>query len=128
MITDGDLVGAFKGDVPVRFKPSAYYDPDGDCVEFFASNEDFKAERLDRWVTVYFGAESGEVVGSMIKDIRVLFREHPGLNIEIEEDGKVCLSHLLRATAWKAGDPVVQRTYKVLISKAAKLWTMMRAA
>ena len=29
------------------FRPSAYYDPDGDCIEFLASPHNFYAERVD---------------------------------------------------------------------------------
>lgn len=48
------------------FRPMSTYDPDGDCFEFFVSDEPFRAERLDKWVTVYYGRVSKDVVGSLI--------------------------------------------------------------
>src|SRR5437016_1637070 len=51
------------------FEPMATYDPDGDCIEFLASNESFRRERLDSLVTVYIGRESNEVIGSFIKGV-----------------------------------------------------------
>ena len=34
------------------FQKTAYYDADGDCVEFLAENVAYHAERLDRWLTL----------------------------------------------------------------------------
>jgi hypothetical protein len=56
---------------PARpFETQVLYDPDGDCIEFLISNEGFFAERIDSLVTVYYGRESGEIVGSLIKGVR----------------------------------------------------------
>lgn len=100
-----------------EFEPSARYDPDGDCLEFFFTGEEFKGKRLDRWVTVYYGRDTSEIVGACIKDWRKLLVEFPGLDIDIH-DNKVLVSLALRAPAWRANDAVVQRTYKVVIQKA----------
>ena len=99
------------------FVPSAYYDADGDCVEFLISNEPFYGQRLDRWVTVYEHMDTGEVVGSLIKDVGKLWAAYPGLNIEVT-DGRVRISHMLRAAGWLQGDEVKQRVYKKLIEEA----------
>jgi hypothetical protein len=48
------------------FQPIAHHDPDGDCIEFIASDESYYAQRLDSLVTVYIGRETGEIVGSFI--------------------------------------------------------------
>lgn len=98
------------------FRASAYYDPSGDCIEFFLSNEPFEAKRLDKWVTVYFGLATGEVVGSLIKDVHCLLAKYPGLNIEID-GGKVKIAHMLRAPAWSTGDDVARKTYKDIIDR-----------
>ena len=49
------------------FKPTAVYDPDGDCIEFIAKPDPFYAERVDDLLTVYYSQESGEEVGSLIE-------------------------------------------------------------
>ena len=105
------------------FKPSATYDGDGDCIEFIASPDVYRAQRLDDLVTVYYGQETGKIVGSLIKGISS-FREQmgnkiPGFIIEIE-DGPVKLVHILRAKLWIApdADKIVTRTYRKLIEIA----------
>ena len=54
------------------FEPMAVYDQDGDCIEFLFSNESYYAQRFDSLVTVYYGRESGEIVGSLIKGVKTL--------------------------------------------------------
>ncbi len=75
---------------------SAYYDPDGDCIEFLARAEEFWAERIDDLVTVYYSEQSGEVIGSLIKGVSRFIKEHPNLAIFVEA-GRVRLSHLFLA-------------------------------
>lgn len=48
------------------FSPVAYYDRDGDCIEFLASDDSFRAERVDDRLTVYYSRETGEVIGSLL--------------------------------------------------------------
>ena len=105
------------------FKPSATYDGDGDCIEFIASPDVYRAQRLDDLVTVYYGQETGKIVGSLIKGISS-FREQmgnkiPGFIIEIE-DGPVKLVHIFRAKLWIApdADKIVTLTYRKLIEIA----------
>ena len=43
---------------PKAFEAHAIYNPDGDCIEFFISNESFIAERVDDLVSVYYGRTS----------------------------------------------------------------------
>ncbi len=85
------------------FKPTATYDPDGDCIEFLAKPDPFYAERVDDLVTVYYSQETREVVGSLIKGIteflRRLSETMPGFQIEIR-DGRVRLVHIFRARLW----------------------------
>ncbi|MFG0286062.1 MAG: hypothetical protein ACF8R7_16720 [Phycisphaerales bacterium JB039] len=102
------------------FTPAAYYDRDGDCIEFLASAEPYRRTRLDKWVTVYHGRESGDIVGSCIKSVSELMKEWPGLDIEVE-GGQVWLSHFFRATAWSEGDPVKKARYRAVIAKLDEL-------
>ncbi len=95
-----------EGVVPAEnFRPAAFYNHDGDCIEFFISNEPFKAKRLDNLLTVYIGRETNQVVGSLIKGISGIFkgilRRAPGFKIEIQ-DGRVKMEHLFTACLWSS--------------------------
>lgn len=99
------------------FKPCAYYDPDGDCFEFMISNEAFYAKRLDNWVTVYYSQQTGEVVGSLTKDIQKLMRSFTALAVYVEGD-EIDLVHVLVGPSCKSEDPVVVKAYWAVIEKA----------
>jgi hypothetical protein len=83
-----------------QFRPTATYDPDGDCIEFLAKPDPFYAERLDDLVTVYYSQETGEVIGSLLKGVSAFCKEMlqkmPGFQIEMN-NGRVRLVHLFRA-------------------------------
>jgi hypothetical protein len=85
------------------FEPVAYYDPDGDCVEFFAKPDPFYAERIDKWVTVYYSHETHEIVGSLVKGVSALLQKIkdrcPGFGISVR-DGRVRVDHLFLANLW----------------------------
>lgn len=106
------------------FEPMAYYDPDGDCIEFIAKPDPFYAERVDGLVTVYRSFETGEIVGSLIKGVRRLheqiLKSTPGFRIEIKE-GRVRLVHVflarLQTLDAEPHDPSTL-TYKKLIQMA----------
>lgn len=100
----------------VPFVPSAYYDTDGDCLEFFVCDEPFKAKRLDKWVTVYYGRQSHDVVGSLVKNVRELLHGYPGIDIDIEGED-ILLSHMLRGPAYATDDPVKKKEYKAVLVK-----------
>lgn len=110
------LVLAGVGESP-EAKPCAYYNQDGDCIEFLFSTESYYAERIDKLVTVYYGRESGQIVGSLIKGVRRFLQEildaSPGFVIDLQ-DGRIRLEHLFSAGMWKHGDPVARVTYKKL--------------
>jgi len=107
-----------------EFRPTATYDPDGDCIEFLASPEPFYAERVDDLVTVYYSQETHEVVGSLLKGVSkfcdAFLKKMPGFKIEIH-DGRVSLQHVFRARLWECEkDPhdVATLTYRKLIEVA----------
>lgn len=104
-----------------RFKPTATYDRDGDCIEFLASPDPFYAERIDDLVTVYYSQETDAVIGSLIKGVSKFCRDMlsamPGFRIEIH-DGPVSLQHIFLARMWSARlDPndMAALTYRKLI-------------
>jgi len=112
------------------FKPGAYYDPDGDCIEFLIEPHDFYAERIDDLITVYYSRETNEIIGSLIKGVSVfckkLLNKYPGFIVEVQ-DGKVHLAHLFRAYLWSEIPPhkeknrVIIRTYQKLAFYAEKM-------
>lgn len=90
---------------PEQFRPTATYDPDGDCIEFLAKPDPFYAERIDDLVTVYYSQETDDVVGSLIKGVskfcEELLQKLPGFKIEIQ-DGRVKVEHIFRARLWSS--------------------------
>jgi hypothetical protein len=107
-----------------QFRPTAAYDPDGDCIEFLAKPHPFFAERVDDLVTVYYSQETGEVIGSLLKGVsafcKQMLEQMPGFQIEIS-NGRVRLVHLFRARLWSsAKDPqdLATLTYRKLINVA----------
>lgn len=113
------ILGRF-GDVPKKFEPMSEYNPSGDCIEFLFSNEDYYGKRLDGWVTIYVGEDSGEIVGGLIKGVcHNLLKQFPGVNIEIEDsmhDVKIGL--LLQGPLLKTDNRVVHKTYTRVIQMA----------
>jgi hypothetical protein len=107
-----------------RFKPTATYDPDGDCIEFLVKPDPFYAEPVDYLVTVYSSQETDAVIGSLIKEVskfcQEMFQKVPGFRIAIE-DGRVQLEHIFLARLWTSGfDPKALEalTYRKLIDVA----------
>jgi hypothetical protein len=107
-----------------KFSPTAYYDADGDCIEFLARPDNFHAERVDELVTVYISEKTGEVIGSLLKGVNRLcehlFQTFPGFKIEIHR-GRVELVHIFRAKLWSSElrpDDLTTLTYEKLIAVA----------
>ncbi len=109
-----------------QFRPTATYDPDGDCIEFLAKPDPFYGERVDDLVTVYYSQETGEVVGSLIKGV-VRFcseftKKNPGFHLVIE-DGPFRLEHLFLARMWSAPQAPTEiqtLTYRKLLEVAGE--------
>jgi len=106
------------------FKPTASYDADGDCIEFLAKPDPFYAERVDDLVTVYYSQETGEVIGSLIKDVsgfcKQILETMPGFKIVVE-DGRVRLEHIFLARLWASQQrptEIATLTYQKLIEVA----------
>jgi hypothetical protein len=102
--------------------PAAYYDRDGDCIEFLASDDEFYSERVDDLVTVYYSHESGEIIGSLIKGVSCFMTKHPKLRIVVR-DGRVRLSHLFLAglvSHSESGDEPKTIVYQKLFEQAEK--------
>lgn len=107
-----------------EFRPNAYYDADGDCIEFLATPDPFHAERIDDLVTIYRSQETDEIMGCMVKGVSRLQKEIlkrlPGFRVEIEQ-GRVSLTHLFQAGLWMLEETqtkTVARQYQQLIRVA----------
>lgn len=108
------------GTSEVTNKPIAYFDRDGDCIEFLAKPKNFYAERIDDLVTVYYEEDSDEIIGSLIKGVSVFIKKHPNFAIFVKA-GRVRLAHLFIAgllSCEPAKDKITILTYKKLIDCA----------
>lgn len=96
------VLSAAESVAPTVF-PQVVYDPDGDCIEFLVTHEDFYAERVDSHVTVYYDRESAEIIGCLFKGVhatlKALSRKLPGFRLEIV-DRRIKLSMLFSAHLW----------------------------
>lgn len=104
-----------------NLQPCAYYDPDGDCIEFLTSSHNFYAERIDDLVTVYYDETSNEIVGSLIKGVSAFVLKSPNLAILVKEEGRVRLAHLFAAGLFgrnKKSSKLIVHTYEKLIEQA----------
>lgn len=108
-----ELIEEF-GEPVEAFQPHAYYDPDGDCMEFQVGNNPFHARRLDNWVTIYYDDETDEIVGGQIKNVQQLISIYPGIDIDFIGNA-VKVSIILRASAWRVGDKTIKAAYKTVI-------------
>jgi hypothetical protein len=109
-----------------EFSPTAYYDLDGDCIEFLARPDNFYAERVDDLVTVYHSQETDEIIGSLLKGVtglcKMLSEKLPGLKVEIEHR-RVKLVHIFLAKLWASDvnpDDLATITYRKLIEVAGQ--------
>jgi hypothetical protein len=97
--------------------PRVFYHRDGDCIEFLVSDEGFYGERIDKFVTVYHGRESGAIVGGLIKGVRRFLKEMadtcPGFEIELE-GGRIRVEYIVTAGMWRQHHNVALRKYKKL--------------
>jgi len=97
LATTEDLYAMF-GEPVETFEPFAFYNPDGDCVEFFAKSEKYYGKRIDDYVTVYLSFETDEIIGSVIKNIRSLYKELSAKKTSLIEfviqDDRICIQHL----------------------------------
>jgi ABC-type amino acid transport substrate-binding protein len=85
------------GTTPEHFKPFAFHNTDGDCVEFFVTQDDYFAERIDDYLTLYLDMDTEQIVGFVIKNIkRILERlsKQKSAMAFVIDDGRVRLRSL----------------------------------
>jgi len=86
---------------PVKhFEPFAFHNTDGDCIEFFVLPDDYFAERIDDYLTLYLDMDTEQIVGFVIKNVkRILDRlsqQRPAMAFVVD-DGTVVLRSLFVA-------------------------------
>ncbi len=92
---------------PRTFKPWAYYDRDGDFIQFLARQVSFRAHRVDDALTVLYNQENPkEVVGCLLNDISQLRRSVPEIDsvVRVSENGQLSIKHLLEVTLRQYAD------------------------
>jgi len=117
-----DLAGFIDG-MPLPsgdFEPTAFYDPDGDCIEFLFASDDYYGERIDDLVTVYYSRTSGELIGSLIKNVSNIKRNSPGVFAISVEDDRIILRYLFVAAAGSLEDKAHIQIYKRLAQFAER--------
>ena len=100
--------------------PLAYYDQDGDCIEFLSEPHNFYSKRVDDLITVYYNQKTDEIIGSLIKGVSQFIRKHPRFTILVES-GRVRLAHLFVAgLASQRQEPneLTVQIYKTLLHQA----------
>jgi hypothetical protein len=61
---------------PVKpFRPFVFYNKAGDCIEFYVSQNDYYAERIDDYLTLFLDMETDEIVGFMVKNIKQILNK-----------------------------------------------------
>lgn len=107
-----------------EFEPYAVYDPDGDCIEFFAIHATFYANRIDQLLTVYLEEETNRLVGALIKDVSKFMRTQiqnkcPVTSFVIQgQDVQVKMLFIAGLLSDGDPNPIVEETYRQLANLA----------
>ena len=65
-----ELMDYIKANPAKGFTPRPYYSAVGDCLIFYATNEDCYARRVNELLTVYQSMKTHRVIGCKIKGVR----------------------------------------------------------
>jgi hypothetical protein len=57
------------------FHPFVFYNKAGDCIEFYVSQNDYYAERIDDYLTLFLDMDTDEIVGFMVKNIKQILNK-----------------------------------------------------
>ena len=66
----GEKLGSRKDELHI------WYNEDGDCVQFQSDQVAIIRQRIDEYLTVYRSAESNEIIGFQLKDIKALINKY----------------------------------------------------
>ena len=109
------------GKLPEHFEPFAFHNTDGDCIEFFVSQDDYFSERIDDYLTLYLDMDTEQIVGFVIKNIkRILDRlsKHRLSMAFVIDDGRVRLRSLFVSMfANEKSDPEQEKKREWIVRK-----------
>lgn len=66
------------------FQKGFWYNPYGDCLEFYSENVAVVAERIDDIITIYRSAENASPVGCQIKGLNALVRLLDATHVRVD--------------------------------------------
>ena len=89
-----------------RFTPKPWYNSAGDFVEFHFNDQEYHAERIDSFLTIYRSFESKEVVGFKLVSVKAIVQASEKYNLPPTR-----FSHLLCALMLGVGDPEIPEPY-----------------
>jgi len=72
------LIGSMKRE----FEPRPYYSPESDALYFYCENEDYAAERIDCWLTVFRAFSDNRIIGFKIKNVKILLSKFDALGLD----------------------------------------------
>ena len=117
------------GEQVEHFEPFVFNNTDGDCIEFFVSDDNYYGERIDDYLTVYHSQETAEIVGFVIKNVKRMFdrlsQQRSAMEFVID-DGKVQLrslfvlmfAHEKNNTAQEGKRDLIVREYRKVVEIA----------
>ena len=112
------------GEPVEHFEPFAFHNTDGDCIEFFVLPDDYFAERIDDYLTLYLDMDTEQVVGFVIKNVKRILerlsRQRPAMAF-IVDDGIVVLRSLFVAMFANGRDNTNQEEQDLVIRHYKKV-------
>lgn len=88
------------GEPTGHFEPFVFHNKAGDCFEFFVTQDDYYAARVDDYLTLYLEMETDEIVGFVIKNVKRIIEKLSSNKMAMEfviDDGKIQLRSLFTA-------------------------------
>jgi hypothetical protein len=101
------------------FNSSPTYTEVGDCIELFFSDEDFHADRVDCWLTVYRSFGDGRVIGFLLKNVKTLLSAFASLGLDcrvLRQGSKVQLLSLIAFVPWVEPAAIERDPYRDLLN------------
>jgi len=94
-------------------KPTPWYNSHGDCLEFQSIDEPMRAQRIDKYLTIYKSLKDERVIGFQIKDVRALIEKHGAdvLGVQARFHGNTLLDLIaLLLKVYHSEEDTIQRT------------------
>lgn len=115
------------GEPVEQFESYVFNNIEGDCIEFFVSPENYFAERIDDYLTLYLDMNTEEITGFVIKNVKRIIEKLSPNKMAMEfviDDGKVQLRSLFTAMFAGPDEPKREklvRAYRKVVRLAEKM-------